>query len=61
MGIRVLRVLEYDYPDIATMERDMKRWFMPIHGVKEVGGGRGTQVYVISSSMLPVALDGEGE
>ena len=24
--IRVIRVLEYTYPDVETMERDMMRW-----------------------------------
>ena len=35
--IRVVRVLEYMYPDVATMERDMSHWTVPAHGARQFG------------------------
>lgn len=39
--VRVIRVLEYDYPDQDTAEADMANWGMPPNGVRYgFGGGR---------------------
>jgi hypothetical protein len=32
MTIRVLRLLEYEYPDIETADADMGHWYMPANG-----------------------------
>lgn len=37
--VRVIRILEYDYPDQATAETDMARWSVPPNGVRD-GWGR---------------------
>lgn len=42
--VRVIRVLEYDYPDQDTAEADMARWGVPPNGVRHGWGhikGRG--------------------
>lgn len=39
--VRVIRVLEYDYPDQATAERDMANWGVPPNGVRHGWGGDG--------------------
>lgn len=36
--VRVIRVLEYDYPDQATAETDMARWGVPPNGVRNGWG-----------------------
>jgi hypothetical protein len=36
--VRVIRVLEYDYPDQETAERDMARWGVPPNGVRSGWG-----------------------
>jgi hypothetical protein len=36
--VRVIRVLEYDYPDQATAEADMARWGVPPNGVRNGWG-----------------------
>jgi hypothetical protein len=36
--VRVIRVLEYDYPDQATAEADMARWGVPPNGVRSGWG-----------------------
>jgi len=36
--VRVIRVLEYDYPDQATAEADMARWGVPANGVRRGWG-----------------------
>lgn len=32
--IRVLRLMEYEYPDVETMDRDMSGWAVPPIGTK---------------------------
>jgi hypothetical protein len=36
--VRVIRVLEYDYPDQATAEVDMANWGVPPNGVRHGWG-----------------------
>lgn len=50
--IRVLRLLEYSYPDVAAMERDMALWNIPANGTKgPLGVGR-----TIKSAVLPLTV-----
>jgi hypothetical protein len=35
--IRVLRLIEYTYPDNETAEADMQRWGVPANGSKKWG------------------------
>jgi hypothetical protein len=35
--VRVIRVLEYSYPDQATYEADIARWQVPPNGTKNSG------------------------
>jgi hypothetical protein len=35
--VRVIRVLEYEYPDHAAAEDDMSRWGVPANGVCVMG------------------------
>jgi hypothetical protein len=37
MGIRVLRLIEIEYPDYESFERDSSRWALSIHGTKQYG------------------------
>lgn len=34
MPVRVIRVLEYEYPDHEAAERDMQNWGIPANGTK---------------------------
>lgn len=54
--IRVLRILEYTYPDAEVAISDMGRWGI---GANQTftSGGRGTTVR--SATMLPESLEGE--
>lgn len=45
--VRLIRVLEYDYPDQETYEADIVRWQVPANGVRR---GWGTKVGVIIRS-----------
>jgi hypothetical protein len=45
--IRVLRILEYNYPDYEEAEEDMKNWQTPAWGPKQFGDK------VIYSAILP--------
>lgn len=36
--VRVIRVLEYDYPDQETYERDISNWSVPPNGVRSNWG-----------------------
>ena len=38
--IRVLRVLEYVYPDAKTAEQDMARWQIPANGSYAAGANK---------------------
>lgn len=49
--IRVLRLMEYVYPDVDAMESDMGRW--AIQGKRSVGIGRTTS---IKSVVLPLEV-----
>jgi hypothetical protein len=39
MTVRVIRILEYVYPDHETAEEDMRRWNVPENGSVRKGGG----------------------
>lgn len=47
--IRVVRVLEYEYPSYSVMIEDMKRWGVPASGVKQFNPYKA----VIWSSLIP--------
>jgi hypothetical protein len=49
MTVKVLRLIEYVYPDAKTMEDDMARWYIPPIGTKTIGIGK-TQI--IRSTVL---------
>lgn len=49
MKIRVLRVLEYVYSDVETMEKDMGRWGLAANGTHRAGAN-----LTIKSSVLPL-------
>jgi hypothetical protein len=49
--VRVIRVLEYSYPDQATYERDQHAWSVPANGVRRHGPTR-TGVYIRSATTL---------
>ena len=53
--IRVLRLMEYVYPDVESMEADMGCWAIPANGKRSLGiCGKS-----ISSAVLPLTvLDG---
>jgi hypothetical protein len=38
-AVRVIRILEYVYPDHETAEEDMRRWNIPENGSVRLGGG----------------------
>lgn len=48
--IRVLRVIEYTYPDVEAMNKDMDRWTVSLPGVRSA-------VVSISSNALPYLVD----
>ena len=61
MTIRVIRVLEYVYPDHETAEQDMRKWNVPQNGSVRKGGGtehqfgekpRKTKSYIITSATM---------
>jgi len=35
--IRVIRILEYTYPDNITAEEDMAMWAVPANGTRKIG------------------------
>jgi hypothetical protein len=56
--IRVLRVLEYEYPDAEMMTKDMERWGVPANGVhKGWRGGTNRGVTIRSAVLLPHYLN----
>jgi hypothetical protein len=50
MTIRVLRLVEYNYPDAKRMEEDMARWTIPANGSHQAGN------MVIKSATLPLEV-----
>lgn len=36
MAIRILRLMEYVYPDAETAEEDMSRWMIPATGIRRM-------------------------
>lgn len=51
MTIRVLRLMEYTYPDVEAMDQDMGRWY--IQGKRSMGIGR---TISIKSTVLPLEV-----
>lgn len=49
--IRVLRVLEYTYDTVESMEHDMERWQIPANGSKTPGSRQ-----VIKSATFPLEV-----
>lgn len=49
--VRVIRVLEYDYPDQETAEADMENWGVPPNGVFRIPKGRTHADLVIRSAI----------
>lgn len=60
MTVRVIRILEYVYPDHETAEEDQRRWNVPPNGSVMRGGGKGhfggrdytTKKYMITSATM---------
>jgi hypothetical protein len=52
MTVRVIRILEYVYPDHETAELDMRNWNVPENGSVHKGGGMGTKKYIITSATM---------
>jgi len=50
--VRVIRILEYVYPDHETAEEDRRRWNVPENGSVYRGGGKGTKQYMITSATM---------
>lgn len=58
--VRVIRVLEYDYPDQETCEKDMARWGVPPNGVRHGWGpNRPHGVVVRSATTFPETMPHE--
>jgi hypothetical protein len=55
MTVRVIRILEYVYPDHEAAERDMSRWNFPANGTKAFGkvSGKGNDWFIITSATVP--------
>lgn len=58
MTVRVIRILEYVYPDHAAAEQDMAHWKFPAIGMKAFGqgtdkDGNRIQGVVITSTVMP--------
>jgi hypothetical protein len=37
MTVRVVRLMEYTYPDIEAADRDMRHWQIPANGARDQG------------------------
>ena len=63
MTVRVLRLLEYVYPNHEGAEADMARWSMPANGTKALSSRDVGEYTISSTTMLPrtVGPDEEGE
>jgi len=53
MPVRVIRVLEYEYPDYETAERDMRGWVVPANGVWGPSSRRGSGPTIRSATTFP--------
>lgn len=53
MSLRVLRLLEYTYPNVEAMESDMGKWAIPANGIRTLGMGQGK---AIKSATLPLEV-----
>lgn len=58
MTVRVIRVLEYSFPDQATAERSLANGFVPANGVKFIDGSAGSTV-IRSATTWPEEIDDE--
>lgn len=47
MVVRVLRMIEYTYPDIETADEDIARWNIPANGTRAITG-----MYSIRSAII---------
>lgn len=56
MTIRIIRVLEYSFPDQATAERSLANGFVPANGVKFIDGAAGSTV-IRSATTWPEEVD----
>lgn len=56
MTVRVIRVLEYSFPDQATAERSLANGFVPANGVKFIDGSAGSTV-IRSATTWPEEVD----
>lgn len=50
--VRLIRVMEYIYPNAAAMAHDQRNWHVPANGEKSHREG-----YLIKSAILPVDYD----
>lgn len=52
--IRVIRLMEYTYPDIKDMDADMLNWYVPPNGSKKMAlRGRLIRSAVITEPVFP--------
>jgi len=49
--IKVLRLLEYTYPSVEAMEKDMQLWFVGANCARQVSANK-----VIKSATLPIEV-----
>jgi hypothetical protein len=59
--VRVIRVLEYDYPDQDTYERDMGRWVVPPNGVWRVRHATRAQTTIRSATTFSQTMPHQDE
>lgn len=60
MTVRVIRVLEYSFPDHKAAERTLASGFVPANGVKVIGGQAGSTV-IRSATTWPEEMAPEGD
>ena len=53
MGVRVLQLIEVEYPDVAAFDTDRRLWYLPENGVKR----NGAKVYRTSTMVSPLRGD----
>lgn len=54
--IRVLRLLEYTYDSVETMEADMAHWTIPANGARNPGSTAKPARLIICSATLPLEV-----
>ncbi len=58
MAVRILRLIEYTYPDYETAFDDMSRWGVPATGVKSFGqADREIRSAVLNPTVLDIDID----